>query len=68
MKRDPYSLCTDSSNDEGFVKMNPLLVRVFDDEKGKVISQLFNMGTCKFTTTEALFGSMDKIILEAGVP
>ena len=68
MKRDSYSLFTGSSNVEGFVKMNPLLVRVFDDEKGKVISQLFNMGTCKFTITENLFGSMDKIILEAGVP
>ena len=33
MKRKPYSLCTDGSNDERLVKMNPLLVRVFEDEK-----------------------------------
>ena len=44
MKREPYCLRTDGSNDEGLVKMNPLLVRVFDDEKGKVISQLLDMG------------------------
>ena len=67
MKREPYSLCTDGSNDEGLVKMNPLLVRVFDDEKENVISQLLDMGTCKLLTAEALFGNMDKIISEAGV-
>ena len=67
MKREPYYLRTDGSNDEGLVKMNPLLVRVFDDEKGKMISQLLDMGTCKLSTTEALFGNMDKIISEAGV-
>ena len=44
--REPYSLCTDGSDDKGLVKINPLLVRVFDDEKGKVISQLLDMGTC----------------------
>ena len=43
MKRELYSLCTDGSNDEGLVKMNPLLVRVFDNEKGKVISQLLDI-------------------------
>ena len=67
MKREPYSLCTDGSNDEGLVKINPLLVRVFDDEKGKVIPQLLDMGTCKLSTAEALFGNMDKIISEAVV-
>ena len=67
MKREPYSLSTDGSNDEGLVKMNLLLLRVFDDEKGKMISQLLDTGTCKLLTTEALVGNMDKIILEVGV-
>ena len=67
MKREPYSLCTDGSNDVGLVKMNPLLVRVFDDEKGKVISQLLDTGTCKLSTVEVLFGNMDKMISDAGV-
>ena len=68
MKREPYSLCTDGSNDKGLVTINPLVVRVFDDEKGKVIPQLLDMGTCKLSTAEALFGNMDKIISEAGDP
>ena len=66
-KREPHSLCTNGSNDEGLVKMNPLLVRVFDNEKGKVISQLLDMGTCKLLTAEALLVNMDKIISETGV-
>ena len=33
-----------------------------------MISQLLDMGTCKFSTAEALFGNVDKIISEAGVP
>ena len=53
MKREPYSLCTNGSNGEGLVKMNPLLMRVLDDEKGKVIPKLLDMGTCKLSTAEA---------------
>ena len=67
MKRETYSLSTDGSNDEGLVKMNLLLLRVFDDEKGKMISQLLDIGTCKLLTTEAVVGNMDKIISEVGV-
>ena len=67
MMMESYFLFSDSSNNEGLVKMNPLLVRVFDDEKGKMISQLLDMGTCKLSTAEALFGNMDKIISEGGV-
>ena len=33
MMMESYFLFSDSSNNEGLVKMNPLLVRVFDDEK-----------------------------------
>ena len=46
MKREPYSFCMDSSNDEGLVKINRLSVGVFDDEKEKVVYQLLDMGTC----------------------
>ena len=39
---------TDWSNDESRIKkMNPVLIRLFDDNKGKVPSQLLNMGACK---------------------
>ena len=42
MKQDPYTLCTDGSNDEGLVKLNPLLIRVFDINEDKVMSQLLD--------------------------
>ena len=40
MNSGPYSLGTDWSNDEesGIKKMNPVLIRLFDDNKGKVPS------------------------------
>ena len=54
MKKEPYFLCPDGSNDEGLVKTNWLIVRVLDDEKGKVFSQLLDMGMCKSSTAKAL--------------
>ena len=36
MKNDFYSLSTDSSNDTGLEKMNPLAVRLYDSSKSRV--------------------------------
>ena len=48
MNSGPYSLGTDGSNDEsGIKKLNPVLIRLFDDNKGKVSLQLLDMGACK---------------------
>ena len=56
---------TDWSNDEpGIKKMNPVLIRLFDDNKGKVPSQLLNMGACKEGTTGALFHDIASILRE----
>ena len=56
---------TDWSNDEsGTKKMNPVLIRLFDDNKGKVPSQLLNMGACKEGTTEVLFHDIASILRE----
>ena len=56
---------TDWSNDESRIKkMNPVLIRLFDDNKGKVPSQLLNMGACKEGTTEVLFHDIASILRE----
>ena len=56
---------TDWSNDESRIKkMNPVLIRLFDDNKGKVPSQLLNMGACKEGTTGALFHDIASILRE----
>ena len=54
-----------SSNDQsGITKLNPVLIRLFDDNKGKVSLQLLDMGACKEGTTEALFNNINSILRE----
>ena len=49
MNSGPYSLGTDGSNDESDIKkLNPVLIRLFDDNKGKVSVQLLDMGDAKW--------------------
>ena len=63
MNSGPYSLGTDGSNDEsGITKLNPVLILLFDDNKGKVSLQLIDMGACKENTTEALFNNINSIL------
>ena len=64
----PYSLGTDGSNDEsGMKKLNRLLIRLFNDNKGKVSAQLLDMGTCNEGTAETLFNNIDSILREKKV-
>ena len=44
--------------------MNPVLTRLFDDNKGKVSVQLLDMGACKEGTAEALFNNINSILRE----
>ena len=55
MKKSPFSLVTDGSNDEGLVKLNPLLVRLFEHDLSYVNVQLLDMCCLKSRTTEILF-------------
>ena len=60
-----YSLDTDGSNDESDIKkLNPVLICLFDDNKGKVPVQLLDMGACKEGTAEALFNNINSILRE----
>ena len=67
MKEDPYALCTGGSNDEGLVKLNPLLVRVFDINEDKVVPQLLDMCTYKKNDAESLFGLIDDALKKEDV-
>ena len=65
MNSGPYSLGTDGSNDEsGIKKLDPVLIRLFDDNKGKVSVQLLDMGVCKECTAESLFNNINSILRE----
>ena len=43
MKKYPYALATDGSNDNGLKNMNPLTVRKFDINAGKVKTSFLDM-------------------------
>ena len=64
MKKGPFSLATDGSNDEGLVKWNPLLVRLFDNDLGYVNVQLLDICCSKSETAEILFKT-SLMLLEA---
>ena len=56
MNSGSYSIGTDGSNDESVIKkMNPVLIRLFYDNKGKVFAQLLDIVACKDCTAATLF-------------
>ena len=59
------SLGTEGSNDEtGIKKLNPVLIRLFDDNRGKVSVQLLYMAPSKEGTAEVLFNNINSILRE----
>lgn len=57
MKTDPFSICTDGSNDNGLYKMNPMLIHVMTSDGMQ--SQLLDMGLTEGSTAVVLFDKMD---------
>ena len=47
MQQSPYALSVDGSNDTGLNKMNPLTVRIFDINCGKVDTRFLDMCTTR---------------------
>jgi len=43
MKSQPFALAIDGSNDSGLQKMNPLTVRIFDNESGVVCTKFLDI-------------------------
>ena len=62
MNSGPYALGTVGSND--IKKLNPVSIRLFDDNKGKASVQLLDMGAYKESTAEALFNNINSILSE----
>ena len=62
MKKGPFSITTDGSTDEGLVKLNPLLVRFFDNDLGYVHNQLLDMCCSKSGTAEMLFENISNAL------
>lgn len=55
MRRGPYSIYTDGSNDNNLQKMMPLTISVADEKSAHGVSTEFlDMGLCTSTTAEGL--------------
>ena len=55
-------MATDGSNDSGLQKMNPLTVRYFDSNRGKVTSQLLDMCLTSASTAESIYVKINDIL------
>lgn len=67
MQQSPFSLATDGSNDNGTLKLNPLTVRIFDINLGKVKTSLLDMCMSKGGTAEELFTNIDNCMSSFGI-
>ncbi len=66
MKKEPFSLLTDGSNDSGLKKMNPLTVRLFDVNSNKVGSRFLDMCATEGThaaTAHSIFEKIDSVLI-----
>ncbi len=71
MKSGPFSIAIDGSNDNGLEKMNPLTVRLFDQQRGLVTTQLLDMcltSGVNSGTAETIFNKMDEALTSSGIP
>ena len=68
MKKYPYALATDGSNDNGLEKMNPLTVRIFDVNAGKVKTSLLDMCMTPSGTALDIFNAIDRCMTLFDVP
>ena len=67
MRRKPFSISTDGSNDNGLLKLNPIGVKMFDFEEGKIMSQVLDMGLTESGTAEAIFNKVDSVLQENNI-
>ena len=68
MKILPYSLATDGSNDNGLIKMNPISVRMFDVNLGKVTTCFLDMALSTGGTAEEVFAAIDGCMSSYQIP
>jgi hypothetical protein len=64
MKSNPFSIAVDGSNDVGLSKMNPLTVRIFDLDDGRIVTRFLDMCTATAATAEAIYGVVDGKLAE----
>lgn len=69
MKTHPFSLATDGSNDNGSDQLYPVVVRYYNSELKKVITELLCIASCDGASTgENIFNLLDKVFQKWGIP
>ena len=71
-KSHPYSVATDSSNDTGIEKMNPICVKIFDINRLKTVTTRF-VDMCltsgaNGSTAEGIFTAIDEVFTKNQIP
>lgn len=60
MKHQPFSIATDGSNDGGEDQIYPIVVRYYNADCGKIMTELLNIPACKSSSTgENIFKLLD---------
>ena len=65
MRKDPFTLAIDGSNDNGLQKINPVTVRMYDADRGHVCTKFLDMcltSGSSFATAETIFAAMDSAL------
>ena len=68
MKKDCYSISTDGSNDQGFKKINPVTVTLFDINQHMVVNQFLEMCLSSSSDADGIFLAIDKAFANSGIP
>ena len=55
MKIHPFSVSVDGSNDTGLEKMNPMTIRIYDVNDGKIVTKFLDMCPTSSSTAEAIY-------------
>ena len=63
-------MCIDGSNDTGLEKMNPITVKLFEVNRGRVMARFLDMcltSGVQAATAESIFNEMEKVLLDNGI-
>ena len=62
MKIHPFSVSIDGSNDTALENMNPMTIRIYNVNHGKIVTQFLVMCTSTSANAEAICGVMDETL------
>lgn len=67
LKRMPFSLATDGSTDQNAVKLYPVVIKYFDETKGKILCALLSLKECTDNTGQGIFSMLNQEIEDKGL-